>query len=61
MRMGSTGMTTMEPFEEFVLGSGNFGEWDPRIFFGRKVGPVNEVLVSLTEFATIEDSGDGWE
>ena len=54
-------MTTMEPFEEFILGSGNFGEWDPRIFFGRKVGPVNEVLISLAEFATIEDSGDGWE
>ena len=51
----STRMTTMEPLDELVRGSGKVGERDPGAFFNRKLLPLYVVLIAVPNLVAVED------
>lgn len=50
----------MKTFEEFISGGRDVGKWEPRVFIGWCVFPVYEIFVALSEFARVDDRGNGW-
>ena len=58
MRADSTGVATVNPFEELVGGGGNVGKGNPGVFVRGETLPTHEILVTLTGLPAVENRGD---